>query len=198
MWGKFRKYFVSGLVVFLPVTLTIYLFVWMLNFTDGLLGKYLEPYFAERFGFYFRGISILAGMTIIFFIGFIVTNYFGRKIYAFFERLLTKIPFFKQVYPAIKEMALFLFARDRLSSFKKVVLLEYPRKGIYAFGFITNDSSPQICEKTQTELYNVFVPSAPGPLTGFVMFVPKDDVIMTDIKVEDAAKFIVSGGVLNP
>jgi uncharacterized membrane protein len=198
MMNRLRRYFISGLVVFLPLALTIYLFVLALSFTDGLLGKFLEPYFIENLGFYVRGFSIVVGVCIIILLGFFVTIFLGRKIHEFFERLLLKLPFFKQVYPALKEMALFLFSRDRLSRFRQVVLVEYPRKGIYAFGFLTNDSSAKLCEQTKKELCNVFIPSAPGPLTGYVVLIQKKEIIFTDISIENAFKFILSGGVVNP
>ena len=197
MFVKIRRYFLSGLVVFLPLTLTVFLFVWALSFADGLLGKYLEPYFAQRFGFYFKGLGIILLVAIIILIGFFVTNYFGKKIHGFFERLLLKLPFFKQVYPAIKEMALFLFSRPKVS-FQQVVLVEYPRKGVYSFGFLTNDTSQRISNMTRQELCNVFIPSSPGPLTGFVILVPKKEIIFTELSVEQILKFIVSGGVVNP
>lgn len=198
MLHNLRKYFISGLIVFLPFALTTYLFVLAINFADGFLGKFLEPYFYNEFGFYFRGISILVGMYIIVLTGFLVTNFLGRKTYEFFERALIKLPFFRQVYPALKEMAIFLFSRDRMTSFKKVVIIEYPRKGIYSFGFLTNDSSERMNKPIKKDVCNVFVPSAPGPLTGFVVMVPKNDIIQTDISVEEAFKFILSGGVVNP
>jgi len=198
MMNRLRRYFISGMIVFLPFALTVYFFVLAVNFSDGLLGKYLEPYFYENFGFYFRGLSIIAGVYIIVVIGFFVTNFLGKKVYDYFERLLIKLPFFRQVYPAIKEMAIFLFSRDRLAQFKQVVLIEYPRKGIYAIGFLTNDTSKRLGEKVKADLCNIFVPSAPGPLTGYVIMVPKKEVIYTDISIEEAFKFILSGGVVNP
>ena len=198
MLAKLRKYFLSGLVVFLPISLTIYLFFLAIDFFDGILGKYLEPFFAENFGFYFSGLSIIIGVSIIILIGFLATNFLGKKIYHFFDGMLERLPIFKSIYMAMKEMATFLFARDRFSSFKKVVLVEYPRKGIYAFGFLTNDTSERIAKKTKKELCNVFLPSAPGPLTGYVVLVPKNEIVLLDISVEDAIKVIVSGGVVNP
>ena len=196
--NKLRNYFISGLVVFLPIVLSIYLFIWAVNFADGLLGKYLKPYFYETFGFYVRGLGILAGIYLIIVMGFFFTNFVGYKIQQYFERLLLRLPFFKQVYPAVKEMAVFLFSRDRPKSFKQVVLVEYPRKGIYSYGFLTNEADPRLWAKTKRKLCNVFVPSSPGPLTGFAILVPQEEVIFTDISIEDAFKFIVSGGVVNP
>lgn len=199
MWGHFKKYFLSGLVIFLPFALAVYLFFLAIDTADGLLGKYLEPHFFELFGIqYFRGLSILVGIYLITLIGFFATNFFGRRIYEFFDQLLVKLPFFKQVYPALKEMAIFLFSRDQLKNFRQVVIIEYPRKGVYSFGFLTNDASQVVSEKVKTELCNIFIPSSPGPLTGFTIMVPKKELIYTDISIESAFKFIVSGGVVNP
>lgn len=196
--SRLRNYFISGLVVFLPLALSIYLFVWTLNFADGLLGKYLKPYFYETFGFYVRGAGILIGIYLIIVIGFFFTNFIGHKVQRHFEALLLRLPFFRQVYPAVKEMALFLFSRDRMKSFKQVVLVEYPRKGIYSYGFLTNEADPRLCKQTKRKLCNVFIPSSPGPLTGFTILVSEEEVITTDLTIEDAFKFIVSGGVVNP
>ena len=196
MLGNIRKYFISGLVVFLPISLTVYLFYLAITFADNFFSEFFEK-LGFRFGDFY-GLSILLGICIIILIGFITTNFLGRKIHGFFEKIVLKLPFFKQVYPALKEMAVFLFTRERLSSFKQVVLIEYPRKGIYAMGFLTNDSSKEICDSIGKELCNVFVPSSPGPLTGFTILVPKKEIVYTKISIEDAFKFIVSGGVVNP
>jgi len=196
MFSKLRKYFLSGLVIFLPIALTVYLFFLAIDFADGFFGK-----FFAKLGFgigEFRGLSIIAGIYIIILIGFFMTNFLGRKIHNFFERFVLRLPFFKQVYPALKEMVIFLFTREKMSSFRQVVLIEYPRKGIYAMGFLTNDASKEICDHTKKELCNVFIPSSPGPLTGFTILIPKKEIISTQITVEDAFKFIVSGGVVNP
>ena len=196
MFGNLRKYFISGLVVFMPIALTVYLFVVAITFA----AKFFNNVFG-KLGLDFvdwHGLSIILGIVVIMLIGFISANFFGRKLHNFFERLVLKLPFFKQVYPALKEMTIFLFTRERLASFKQVVLIEYPRKGIYAMGFLTNDSSKEICEKTRKQLCNVFIPSSPGPLTGFTVLVNKKELIYTHISIEDAFKFIVSGGVVNP
>ncbi len=196
MFGNLRKYFISGLVVFLPIALTIYLVFLAINSADQFFG---EIFGKLGLGFSnFRFLSIIVGIYIIILIGFFTTNFLGKKIHAFFEMIVLKLPFFRQVYPALKEMAIFLFARERLDSFKQVVLIEYPRKGIYAMGFLTNDSSKEICDDIGRELCNVFIPSSPGPLTGFTVLVNKKEVVYTRISIEDAFKFIVSGGVVNP
>lgn len=198
MFNNLKKYFFSGLVVFLPLALTVYLIFLAMNFAEGVFGRFLKPLFADNFGFYFRGLSIIIGVYFIIVIGFFVTHFIGKKVYDFFENLLIKVPIVKQIYPALKEMVVFLFARDRLGSFRKVVLIEYPRKGMFAVGFLTNDTSEKICNFAGKDMCNVFIPTSPSPLTGFVTLVPKKEIIITDISVEEAFKFIVSGGVVNP
>jgi len=196
MFGNLRKYFISGLVVFLPIALTVYLFVLTITFVDNFFNDIFDKLGLD-FGNW-QGLSIVLGIALIILIGFITANFLGRRLHNFFERFVLKLPFFKQVYPALKEMAIFLFTRERLASFKQVVLVQYPRKGIYAIGFLTNDSSKELCEKVRKDLCNVFIPSSPGPLTGFTVLVQKRDIIYTHISIEDAFKFIVSGGVVNP
>jgi len=191
-----RRYFVSGIVIFLPLALTIYLFLMMFSVADNFLGRYIEPYFAREFGFYIKGISILVCFLFIFLIGFFATNFLGKKIYPVLEKWLTRLPFFKQVYPAIKQMAIFLFSPEKMS-FRQVVLVEYPRKGVYSYGFLTNEASQSVADKVRQDVCHVFIPSAPGPVTGYVVLVPRKEVIYLDISVEQAIRTIVSGGVVN-
>ena len=198
MWKNLRKYFISGLIVFAPLTITAYLFFILINSVERFFSKIFHPLFYESLGFYFYGLSILVALYVIIMIGFLITNILGKRIYDFFERLLVRLPFFKQVYPALKEMVLFLFTEDRTKQFKGVVLVEYPRKGIYSMAFLMNDSSPHVCEKAKEDLCNVLIPSVPNPITGFVILVPKKDIIFVDISIEEAFKLFVSGGVVNP
>jgi len=197
MWPHLRKYFISGLLAFLPLALSVYLFVWVITFADGLLGKYLEPLMRGYLGFYIPGLGLILGILLIIVIGFIVTRYFGMKIQQALEKMFLRLPFFKQVYPAVKEIADFFFSRGRLK-FKTVVLVEYPRKGIYSFGFLTNESGKRINDCLREDMCNIFIPSAPGPVTGFVLVVPRKEIVFTDITVEEAVRFIMSGGVVSP
>ncbi|MDD3374318.1 MAG: DUF502 domain-containing protein [Candidatus Omnitrophica bacterium] len=196
MRKKLRGYFVSGLIIFLPLSLTIYLLIFTFSIADNFLGKYIQPYFAREFGFYIQGISILVCFLFILLIGFLMTNFLSRKIYPVLEGWLVRLPFFKQVYPAFKQMAIFLFSPEKMA-FRQVVLIEYPRKGVYSYGFLTNKASEKVMEKIQQDVCHVFIPSAPGPLTGFVLLVPRKDLIYVDISVEEAVRTIVSGGVVN-
>lgn len=193
--NKLRRYFISGLIVFLPLALTVNLLVLMFNLADGFLGKYLQPYFAREFGFYVRGLSIIVCIILIVILGFLVTNFIGRRLYPLFERFLMQLPFFKQVYPAFKEISLFLFTREKFN-FRQVVLVEYPRKGVYSFGFLTNEVPNKVAGKTSQELSYVFMPHTPSPMGGFLIMVPRSELIYPDIGVEEAIKTIVSGGVI--
>ncbi len=196
MMNKLRGYFISGLIAFLPLMLTINLLLLAFNFADRALGKYIEPYFSREFGFYFRGLSILLCLVLILILGFFVNNFLGRKIYLRLERLLLNLPFFKQIYPALKEISLFVFSKKRMN-FRQVVLVEYPRKGIFSMGFLTNETHKKIVEKTpEKELCNVFVPHTPSPFGGFMIMAPKKDLIFLAMPVEEAIKIIVSGGVI--
>lgn len=196
--NKLKRYFLYGLTIFLPLLLTVYLIVMTFNFADGFLGKFIKPLFIKLFGVYFWGTSIVICALLILIIGFLATHFFGKKLYPYLESLLLKLPFFRQVYPATKELAVFLFSHER-RAFKEVVLVEYPRKGIYSLGFLVNETaSKKICEKTGRDLCNVLVPSSPSPLSGFIILIPREEIMFLDITVEDAVKFIVSDGVVNP
>ena len=193
--NKLKRYFLSGLIAFLPLVLTIKLLFLAFYIADNFLGKYIEPYFSREFGFYFRGFSIVICLFLILLIGFLVSNFFGKRVFPAFEKLLLQLPFFKQVYPAFKEISLFLFSREKFN-FRQVVLVEYPRKGIYSIGFLTNEASKKVSEKTSRELCYVFVPHTPSPITGFLTLVPKEDLIFPDLTIEDAIKIVISGGVV--
>lgn len=135
MWQKLRKYFLAGLVVLVPLASTLYLLVGIINFADGLLGRFIAPVFYEQFGFYVRGLSILIGIAFVVLVGFSFTHFIGEKAHAFFENVLLRLPFFRQVYPAFKEISLFLFSRNKLA-FQQVVLVQFPRPGVYSCGFL--------------------------------------------------------------
>lgn len=208
MLQKLRNYFISGLIIFLPLALTIMLFIWGITSLDAWLGNVLQPIIEDRYGedFYFEGVYRFAFHTlcvvlliyIIILVGMFARNFVGQKVYDIFEQLLVKLPFFRQLYPAFKEIAIFLFSRERMVSFKQVVLLEYPRKGIYSMGFLTNDAPGQVRDMVKKDLCNVFISTSPSPLTGFTVLIPRKELIFLDISIESAFKFILSGGVVNP
>jgi uncharacterized membrane protein len=180
----------------LPLVVTIQLLGWAFAVADNFLGKYLSPYMTQEVGFYFRGLSILLCLFLILLVGFVFNNFIGRRAYASFERFLLNIPFFKQVYPAIKEMLMFIFSQQKLA-FSQVVLVEYPCAGIHTIGFLTNDTDKKICDQLAIkDLINVYIPQTPAILGGFLILIPKSKAVFLDMSIEEAAKIIVSGGVV--
>jgi uncharacterized membrane protein len=196
MFHLFKKYFFSGLAVFLPIGLTIYVFIWVLNFAESIFGRYLRPFFLDYYDFYFWGLGIIALLLIVLFCGFLVTNYFGRKLQALAEKAMLRIPLMANIYPAFKEIAGFIF-REKATKFEQVVLVEWPRKGVYTIGFLTNTSPRVVMDKVGREMVNVLIPTVPNPVTGFVMMFPKEEVVLIDMPFEQALRTIVSGGVVN-
>ena len=129
--------------------------------------------------------------------GFLTTRFLGRKLYFILDRTLRRFPLIRLIYPSIKQIIEFLFASQR-RAFKKVVLVEYPRRGIWSIGFITGEEFQEAKDKTKQDIINVFIPSSPGPLTGFFVLIPRGEAIFLDIAIEDAIRLLVSGGLLNP
>ena len=193
-----RRYFIAGSLIVLPIAITIFLFLWLFRFLDGILGRYINSFLMSNFGYVIPGLGIIFAIVLILLAGFFVTHLISRRVLSFFEKWFLKFPIVKQIYPAAKQIVSFLFTDTKASSFRKTVLIEYPRKGIYTLGFITNEGSKYFNAKTTKDLVNIFIPSTPGPLTGFFVMVPKNDVLVVDISVEDALKMFISGGVLNP
>ena len=193
---RLKKYFFSGLAVFVPLTLAIYVFMWLMNFAESLLGKYLKPFFLENYDFYFWGLGIIILVAVILFCGFLVTQYFGRVIHRAAEYLVLKVPLLGTIYPAFKEIAQFLF-REKASQIQQVVLAEWPSPGVYIIGFMTNTASTRVSDKVGRKMLNIMIPHVPNPLTGFLVLLPEDRVKMLDITVEEAIKIVVSGGVIN-
>ena len=197
---RFKKYFFSGLAVFLPLVLTIYVSVWALNFVESIFGKYLRPFLLENYDFYIWGIGIVVLGIVVLLCGFLVTNYIGRAVHRWAERWMVKLPLIGNIYPAFREIADFLLKGDGEGGSKlgQVVLLEWPRAGVYTIGFLTNTTPAFIAAKTGKDLVNILIPTVPNPITGFIMMVPRDQVTLLDMSVEEAVKIIVSGGVVDP
>ena len=191
--NRLKRYLLTGLVVLLPVVLTTYVLLAIFRFSDRILGRFIEG----LIGFYIPGIGLVLSLVIVLLTGFLTTVLLGRRIFVVIENMFLKFPLVRQIYPSAKQIINFLFSKDRLQ-LKKVILVEYPRKGIWSMGFITNETVQEVKTKTGQDLLNVFIPSSPGPFTGYFMFVPKSDIIFLDMTIEDALKLIISDGVVNP
>jgi uncharacterized membrane protein len=187
----------TGFVVLIPIFLTVYILVVSFRFIDGILGRYLNPHLKNYSGFYIPGIGFLLFFLIIILVGFIATRFIGRKIFRQVEKWFSNLPLINKIYPTLKQIVLFILAQESFG-FKKVVLVEYPSKGIWSVGFLTNEEFGKISNAMNQEMVSVFVPSSPGPLTGYVIFVPKEELKFVDISISDALKIIISGGVFKP
>jgi len=184
-------------MITLPVFLTFYLLYLIFMFIDGIWGKAINFYLKKYLGFSIPGLGIMLGLVTILAVGFIATNLLGKKLLKLFEGWFLKIPFIRKIYPAARQIVDSLISR-KSPAFKKVVLVEYPSRGIWSIGFITNDSFREANEKLGQELVHVFIATTPSPLSGFLILVPKRDIKVLDISIEEGIKLIVSGGIVKP
>jgi uncharacterized membrane protein len=192
--AKLKAYLLTGLVIVIPVFLTIYVLVWLFNFLDGILGRLLTPLFIRFFGFYPPGVGFLLSLLLIILIGFVVKKWLGRRVAFSIEKQFSGLPLVRYIYPAVKKVVLFV-SQQRKMGFSKVVLVEYPRKGIWSLGFLTNDQYAGLNKVTGKDLVSVFISTTPGPLSGSVIFFPREDVLFPEISVNKAINIILSGGV---
>ncbi len=193
VWMKLRTYFFTGILVLLPLMATIYILWYVFSFMEGLL----DPLLRYLLGRSIPGLGFLLSLVIILLIGLFGRNILGKRIISFGERLLFRIPLVRTIYTTVKQILEALFG-GRTYVFEKVVLLEYPRKGLYQLGFVTRDVAKELNKLVHTDLVNVFIPTTPNPTSGMLVMVPKEDVLHLKMKVEDGMKLIISGGTLTP
>ena len=192
--ARLRNYFITGIVVLVPIGITLYLTKFFISVSSKLIPHEINP--NSYLPFLIPGLEIVLAIIFITLIGYLSLSFIGKKILQLFNNLLKKIPILRTIYSAIGQMAE-TFAPKRKSK-KSVVLIEYPRKGSWAVGFATKDNKGEISKKTNQNLVNVFVPTTPNPTSGFLLMFPKDDLIYLDMSFEEASKFIVSAGTSNP
>jgi len=189
-FAKLRNFFITGIVVLVPIGITLYLTKFFISISSKLIPPGINP--NNYLPFAIPGLEILLSIIFITFIGGLSLSFIGKKILQIFNDLLKKIPILRTIYSAIGQMTE-TFA-PKSGSKKSVVLIEYPRKGCWAVGFATKDNKGEISKKTNTELVNVFVPTTPNPTSGFLLMFPKSEIVYLDMSFEEASKFIVSAG----
>ncbi|MBE8539125.1 DUF502 domain-containing protein [Geoglobus acetivorans] len=185
---RLRRMFITGVVIFLPLAATFLIIYWAVGFVED----FLRP-FASKSPYYFPGMSLVILALVILGLGFVGTRTFGQRMIDVFEGWIKKIPLIRTIYVGTKEALRTLLQSD-IERLKGVVLVEYPRKGMYALGFTSGTKISQACESTGKKLVNVFVPTSPNPTSGFVILVPEEELVYLDMSVEDAMKVIISGG----
>jgi len=193
IFAKIRNNFIAGIVVLIPIGITLYLTVFFIRVTGNIIPKELNP--NNYLPFNIPGVEILIALFFITLIGWLSLSFLGKKFFELFNRILKKIPILRTIYSAIGQMTESFTKTDNKQ--KSVVLLEYPRKGVWAVGFATKENTGIIKEKVKEELINVFVPTTPNPTSGFLLMIPKKDLIYLDVTFEQASKFIVSAGTTN-
>ncbi len=188
-----KKIFTTGLLTLLPLAITVYVFYLVFNFLETLLG----PAVKELFNIRVPGIGFAAGILLIFLIGFIASNIIGRRIIALGDALFRRIPLTRSIYVSAKQI-IDAFTLQGKNAFQKVVMLEYPRKGLFVLGFVTGTSRGEIQDKTQGEVVNIFVPTTPNPTSGMLILAPRKEVIELEMTVDEGMKVIISGGLFSP
>ena len=192
--AKLRNYFFAGVVVLIPIGITVYLTIIIISISSKILPKEINP--NHYLPYNIPGVEIIISLFLITFIGWLSLSFLGKRMLDLFNKILKKIPIVRTIYSAIGQMIETFSKSDKER--KNVVLVEYPRKGTWAVGFATKDNVGEIKNKTNKNLVNVFVPTTPNPTSGFLLMFPKEDIVYLDMTFEEASKFIVSAGTSNP
>tara|TARA_Y100001970_G_scaffold186209_1_gene226462 strand:- start:15453 stop:16064 length:612 start_codon:yes stop_codon:yes gene_type:complete len=192
--SRFRNYFITGVLVLIPIGITLYLTLFLIKISSLLLPRELNP--NHYLPYNVPGLEIVISLFLITFIGWLSLTFIGKRLVMFFETILNRIPILRTIYSSAEQLI------ENFSSSKKskktVVLVQYPRQGIWAVGFATKENTGKIKNAIGEETVNVFVPTTPNPTSGFLLMFPKKDVIFLDITFEEASKFVVSAGSINP
>lgn len=193
-----RRYLIAGLLVWLPIGVTLFVLNLVINLMDRTLLLLPLAYRPDQlFGIHIPGLGIVLSVIVLLLTGMLVANFFGKWLVSFSERLLNKIPLVRSIYSASKNFAEVLLTNTS-QSFKKVLLIEYPRKGVYSLCFQTSTELAEIQARTDDDVICVFVPTTPNPTSGFIIMVPRHETIELDMDIESALKMIVSLGVVVP
>ncbi len=185
-----RNYFITGVVVLIPIGFTLYLSKILIGLSSKILPENINP--NSYLPYAIPGIEIIISVLFITFVGGLSLSFFGKKILKIIDDLFKRIPLLRTIYSAISQMTETFSNKD--NDKKSVVLVEYPRKGVWAVGFATRENTTEMADKTKQKLINVFIPTTPNPTSGFLLMFPIDDIIYLNMTFEEASKFIVSAG----
>ena len=200
MMAYIRRCFISGLLLWLPIWVTLLVIKFLVDILGNSITMLPHQYQPDALlGFHIPGIGFLITVLVIFFTGMVVANFLGRGIVRFWDAIIGHIPLVRSIYSSVKQVSETLFTPGG-QSFRKVLLVEYPRKGLWTIAFQTNDSTPSSLQKSfnDTDMVSLFVPTTPNPTSGFLMLAPRKDVIEMDMSVDQALKFVISLGVVQP
>jgi uncharacterized membrane protein len=192
-----RRYLVAGILIWLPVLAVVWVIRFLVQLMDQTLLLLPEAYRPQAlFGFALPGLGALLAFLIVLVTGLLVTNLIGRHLVDFWEELLQRIPLVRSIYSGVKGLAESVFSQD--NAFRKVVLVPYPRLGVWSMGFLTSENLGEISAKTGTPSVCVFIPTTPNPTSGFIVIVPRTEIIELSMSIDAAMKMIVTLGVVAP
>lgn len=195
---SFKSYIIAGLLVWLPIWITLLVIRFIVELLDGTLSMLPKAYQPEQlFGFNVPGLGLVLSIAIVLVTGMLVTNFLGRKLVAAWDSIVGRIPLVRSVYNASKQVATTLFAKDG-QSFRKVFLIEYPRKGIWSIAFQSGVAAEEVQTLVGEEILTLFIPTTPNPTSGFLMMVPKKDAFELQMSVDQALRLVISLGVVQP
>ncbi len=194
-FARLRGYFLAGILVTAPISITVYLTYTFLNFIDHRVTHFIpEQYYPHTA---IPGIGILIALFFFVVVGWFATNFLGRLLIRVSEYIVHRMPVIRTLYKAIKQIFETVMA-SQSQAFREAVMLEYPRKGVWSIGFVTGRSEGEVQRVTANETINVFVPTTPNPTSGYLLFVPKKELKYLDMTVEEAVKLVISGGIITP
>jgi uncharacterized membrane protein len=190
--GGIRRYFLTGLLAIIPIWGTYLVLRTLLETLDGFVGNTLREYLP----YYIPGLGIIVLLLLIFTVGLLTTNFLGQRLVAWGEEIMEHLPIVRSVYSTIKSMVNMVSTGKE--SFRRVVLIEFPRKGQYSLAFVTGVTEGEVQHLTNEKMLNVYVPTTPNPTSGYLLFVPESEIIPVSMSVEDGMKMIISGGMYTP
>jgi uncharacterized membrane protein len=199
LMARLRRYLLTGIVVTAPITITVYLTYVFLTFMDKHVGSIIpDAWYSQYYGgTAIPGLGLVIALAFFVIVGWFATNFLGRFVIRVYEYVLDRMPVIRNIYGAIKQI-FETIAASQSSAFREAVMLEYPRKGVYSIGFVTGRTEGEVQGHTKAETINVFVPTTPNPTSGYLLFVPKKELIYLDMSVEEAVKLVVSAGIITP
>jgi uncharacterized membrane protein len=198
---RLRNVFITGLLITLPIALTWFILQFLFKNLDALSPVFtniliqLGVPFPEGYRIPFLGVLIT--LLIVLMVGWLTTSFFGKKVFQLGETLVEKIPFVRRIYTGTKQVVISIAQADT-TTFRKVVLIEFPRRGLLAIGFVTGESRGEVQELTRENMLNVFVPTMPNPTSGFLVFSPPEELTEVSMTIEEGIKYVVSGGIVTP
>ena len=196
---KLRGYFIAGILVTAPITITIWLTISIINFIDKSVKNLILPdnYYGDLAWFSVPGLGIIIAILFLLMVGMFTTNIMGRFFVRIGESILDHLPVVRSLYSATKQIFETVFA-NKSEAFREVVLVEYPRKDMWVIGFLTGRTKGEVQDRTSDDVVNIFVPTTPNPTSGFLLFTPEKDIIRLNMTIEEGIKLVVSAGIVTP